>query len=129
MAGLFLGIDVGTGGVRTCAVDARGAIEAMTSTSLPSPRQDGNAIDQDPELWWQATVSAISKLGRCNVDLGRVERICVDGTSGTLLLVDAGGRPCTPGLMYNDARAAKEAARIAVIAPAESGAHGASSAL
>ncbi|WP_027576034.1 FGGY-family carbohydrate kinase [Bradyrhizobium sp. WSM1743] len=129
MAGLFLGIDVGTGGVRACAVDARGAIEAMTSSSLSSPRQEGDAIDQDPELWWQATISVISKLGRRDVDLGRVERICVDGTSGTLLLVDASGRPCTPGLMYNDTRAAKEAARIAVIAPAESGAHGASSAL
>ena len=94
----------------------------------PAPLQDGAAIDQDPEFWWHATVVAIGKLGR-SVDLEAVERICVDGTSGTLLLTDATGRPCTPGLMYNDARAAAEAARIAAIAPKESGAHGASSAL
>jgi sugar (pentulose or hexulose) kinase len=128
MAGLFLGIDVGTGGVRACAIDPRGDIQAMESAALPPPRQDGDAIDQDPELWWQATVSAISKLSRA-IDLACVERICVDGTSGTLLLIDGAGRPCTPGLMYNDARATKDAARIAAIAPAESGAHGASSAL
>ncbi len=50
MAGLFLGIDVGTGGVRACAIDARGNIQGAESTTLPPPRQDGNAIDQEPEL-------------------------------------------------------------------------------
>src|SRR5262249_27261795 len=53
----------------------------------------------------------------------------VDGTSGTLLLIDDTGRPLSPGLMYNDARAIDEAAQIAEVAPAESGAHGRSSAL
>ncbi|WFU78280.1 FGGY-family carbohydrate kinase [Bradyrhizobium sp. CIAT3101] len=128
MAGVFLGIDVGTGGVRACAVDGRGDLLGMETATLPPPRQDGHAIDQDPELWWHATVVAICKLGR-SIDLRTVERLCVDGTSGTLLMIDAAGRPCTPGLMYNDARAATEAARIAAVAPADSGAHGASSAL
>ncbi len=128
MTGVFLGIDIGTSGVRACAIDARGDIRGMESASLPPPRQDGDAIDQDPEFWWQAMVVAIGKLGR-TVDLEAVERICVDGTSGTLLLIDAAGQPCTPGLMYNDSRAANEAGRIATIAPKESGAHGTSSAL
>jgi sugar (pentulose or hexulose) kinase len=128
MTGVFLGIDVGTGGVRACALDARGDKLGMESAPLPAPRQDGQAIDQDPELWWKATAAAIGKLGRI-VDLGAVECVSVDGTSGTLLLIDATGRPCTPGLMYNDARAAAEAVRIAAVAPSDSGAHGASSAL
>jgi len=128
MTGSFLGIDIGTRGVRACAVDAESNIQGIASAALPSPRQDGDAIDQDPELWWQAAVKAILKLGQ-TVDLRHVERIAVDGTSGTLLLVDGDGRPRSPGLMYNDARAAEEAARIAEVAPAESGAHGRSSAL
>jgi len=128
MAGLFLGIDVGTGGVRACAIDAQAGIQCLASATLPPPRINGDAIDQQPDLWWQAALAAIRRLGE-RVDLGSIERIVVDGTSGTLLLIDAAGRPCTPGLMYNDARATKEAARIATVAPAESGAHGASSAL
>ncbi|MEK9284941.1 FGGY-family carbohydrate kinase [Bradyrhizobium sp. ISRA442] len=128
MTGVFLGLDVGTGGVRACAINAHGDILGMESAALPSPRQDGDAIDQDPELWWTATVAAVGRLGH-KIDLGQVKRVSVDGTSGTLLLIDAAGRPCTPGLMYNDARAKAEAARIAAVAPAESGAHGASSAL
>jgi sugar (pentulose or hexulose) kinase len=128
MAGLFLGIDIGTGGVRACAVDSQGDIHGIASAALPPPRQDGDLIDQDPELWWQAAVTAILKLGQ-TVDLAGVERIAVDGTSGTLLLINAAGQPRSLGLMYNDARAAVESARIAEVAPTESGAHGRSSAL
>ncbi|MBN4668539.1 carbohydrate kinase, partial [Pandoraea nosoerga] len=102
MGGLYLGIDVGTGGVRACAIDPQGGIRGFASIALPAPRVDGNAIDQNPELWWQAAAAAIRKLGE-TVGLGDVTRIVVDGTSGTLLLVDAAGRPCSPGLMYNDA--------------------------
>jgi sugar (pentulose or hexulose) kinase len=125
---LFLGIDVGTSGVRGCALNAAGDIAGMATAGLPAPRQQAAAIDQEPEIWWRAVTDMLRDLGRA-IDLGSVARIAVDGTSGTLLLVDEAGRPLSPGLMYNDARAANEAARIGKTAPAESGAHGASSAL
>ncbi|MGJ4886732.1 FGGY-family carbohydrate kinase [Bradyrhizobium sp. HKCCYLRH3099] len=128
MRELFVGIDVGTSGVRACAIDASGAIQGAASVPLASPRQDGAAIDQDPELWWRATTSALGKLGEA-VDLRAAARIAVDGTSGTLLLIDGDGRPRSLGLMYNDARAVDEARRIAAVAPPESGAHGTSSPL
>ena len=128
MGDLFLGIDVGTGGVRACALDRNARTVATASVTLPAPRQAGAAIDQDPALWWQAVVDVFAKL-KVHVDLGRIARLAVDGTSGTLLLTDADGVPCTTGLMYNDARAGAEATRIGGVAPAESGAHGRSSAL
>lgn len=128
MGGAFLGIDVGTGGVRACAIDAYACIHGFASAELPQPRVNGNAIDQPPEVWWQAAVSAVRKLGE-SVDLAEITCIVVDGTSGTLLLIDAAGRALSPGLMYNDARATIQAERIAAIAPAQSGAHGPSSAL
>jgi len=123
---LFLGIDLGTGGVRTCAIDADARIVGIATTALPAPRQEGDAIDQAPALWWDAVVETIGKLA---VERAAIRRISVDGTSGTLLLTDGDGQPLTPGLMYNDARAGAEAAKIGTIAPAESGAHGRSSAL
>ncbi|HEY3144785.1 MAG TPA: FGGY-family carbohydrate kinase [Dongiaceae bacterium] len=128
MTALFLGIDIGTSGVRACAVDDEVRVVGAASVALPAPHQDGPAIDQEPELWWRATCDAIQALGR-SVDLASVQRIAIDGTSGTLLLTDVAGRPCSLGLMYNDARATGEAARIKAVAPAESGAHGPSAAL
>jgi sugar (pentulose or hexulose) kinase len=128
MTALFLGIDIGTSGVRACAIDGAERVIGTASVPLPAPRQDGPAIDQEPGYWWRATCDAIQALGK-SVDLKDVWRIAVDGTSGTLLLTDAAGRPCSPGLMYNDARATGQAARIKAVAPAESGAHGPSAAL
>ncbi len=125
---IVLGIDLGTSGVRVCAIDGAEAVVGSSSTALPPPRQLGAAIEQDPELWWRAVVETMTTLGR-SLDLSRVSRIAVDGTSGTLLLVDDAGQPCSAGLMYNDSRAARQALDIAEVAPAESGAHGPSAAL
>ena len=38
--------------------------------------------------------------------------VAVDATSGTVLLVDPDGTPLTPGLMYDDTRAAAEVDRV-----------------
>src|SRR5437660_11356216 len=102
MAGLFLGIDMGTGGVRACAIDAQGDVQGFGSTALPAARQDGDAIDQEPELWWQAAVTTIRKLGE-TIDLGSVDRIAVGGIPGPLLLIDSISRPWSPGRMHLDA--------------------------
>lgn len=125
---LFIGIDVGTSGVRAIAIDAAGHIVGAADERMAPPRRQGPAIDQDPEIWWQTTESVLDRL-LATVTPARVRRIAVDGTSGTLLVTDGAGRPLTPGLMYNDTRAGTFAERIAAAAPPESGAHGASSAL
>ncbi len=125
---LYIGIDFGTSGCRACAIDGRAAIQAMEVVALPDTKDDGDRHEQDPELWWQALTAALDKLC-AKIDASRVRAIAVDGTSGTLLLADGDGRPLTPALMYNDARARAEAARIARHAPARTAAHGATSSL
>ena len=56
---------------------------------------------------------------RCAVATARLPAGCeivgiaVDATSGTFLLADENGRPLTPGVMYNDLRAAAEAPEAA----------------
>jgi hypothetical protein len=125
---LFLGIDVGTTGVRACAIDEAGRRVGVAAEPMPAPHQNGRCIEQDPEIWWQATEAVLRALGR-SIDLSAIRRLAVDGTSGTLLLIDREGRPRSPGLMYNDTRAIAESGRIKAVAPPESGAHGATSAL
>jgi D-ribulokinase len=127
-AAFVLGIDLGTSGVRSCAVDKSGRLLGMAAAPMEAPRQLGATVEQDPAVWWAATVMAIRSLGQ-SLDLAAVRRMAVDGTSGTLLLIDADGCPRSPGLMYNDARSVAAAARIKSVAPPESGAHGASAAL
>lgn len=120
----FLGIDVGTSGVRACLIDTRRRDLGTARTALPEPlRRAGGAVEQDPELWRQALTATLDDLaGRC--DLRAVAAIALDATSATVLACDAAGTPLGPALMYNDGRARAEAEHIAAVAPAGSAARG-----
>ena len=125
---LHLGIDVGTSGVRACAIDTTAKIAAFAATTLAASVRAGAEATQDPQSWWAAVRTVLRELSE-RVDLDRVTGLAVDGTSGTALALDSALEPIGQALMYDDARAVDEAHRIAAIAPRESGAHGATSGL
>lgn len=127
-ADIFLGIDLGTSGCRIIAINAAGAIVGRSHTPLPPPQRHGEAIEQAPEQWWQAVKQSLQSLF-ASVPARAVRALSVDGTSGTVLLVDANGTPLTQALLYNDSRSRAEAQAIAAQAPPHSGAFGATSSL
>lgn len=124
MSARAIGIDIGTSGVRAIAVEAGGRACGGGSATLP----DGEAR-RDPRAWWAAVEAALGQL-RAVVELSQVRAVAVDGTSGTMLAVDAGGEPVAPPLMYGDACTDDAIlARIEAHAPAASAARGRTSAL
>ncbi|MEO1751073.1 FGGY-family carbohydrate kinase [Thiofaba sp. EF100] len=124
-----VGIDFGTSGVRACVLDAGGRSVAEAAVPLPAPLQTADGgWEQDPEQWWTALCALLGELAR-RIDLGALRALAIDGTSGTLVACSQEGRPLHPALMYHDARARDEAARIAAVAPRESGGHGATASL
>ena len=130
---LFLGIDVGTSGVRTATVDAIGNVIAETSVKMESPiRVDGRPC-QDANIWWNAVCDCLQHLAgdlaRLGHQMSDVCALAVDGTSGTLLLTDADLNPVTRGYMYNSANFGDQAARIEKHAPQNSLARGGGSTL
>jgi sugar (pentulose or hexulose) kinase len=125
---LYLGIDIGTSGCRSCVIDAGAGIRAESRIALPAPVRHGPAVEQDPLLWWTALLENLRQLQQ-QLSLAAIEAICIDGTSSTLLGCDANGAPLGPALMYNDARAAEAAHDIAAVAPRDCGAHGPSASL
>ena len=102
----WVGVDLGTQSVRALAVDDRGRTLAAASRTLRSHR-DGRRHEQDPQSWWDQVADALREV--C-AGLGGVPvaGVATCATSGTILLADAGGRPLTPGVMYDDGRAPKE---------------------
>jgi len=127
-APLFVGIDIGTSGVRAVAIDGAGEAQGQGTAPLAPPEADGNARRQSPALWWAGVQQALAALFT-HIEPARVRALAVDGTSGTVLVTDAEGRPLSDGWMYNDASCADEAAQVEQHAPPESAAHGASSPL
>ncbi|MBK3579981.1 carbohydrate kinase [Streptomyces sp. MBT65] len=108
--GAWLGIDLGTQSVRALLVTGDGRVLGAGAAPLTGQR-DGTRHEQDPEEWWKAvcTASRAALTGQRSLRLGG---LAVCGTSGTVLLTDPEGRPLTPALMYDDGRAAPEAARV-----------------
>ena len=111
---LFMGIDVGTQGVRCVVSDECGQIAAARSVpfeTLNISQREG-WYEQSPQDWARAAEQAI--LG-CTCQLANpqdIQSISIDGTSGTIVPLDADMRPLTDGIMYNDPRAKAQAARI-----------------
>jgi len=122
LSGIAIGIDLGTSGVRAALVDADR--EPVGQASAPIAAADR----RDPAAWWRAVEAAIGALGATH-DLSGLRALAVDGTSGTILAIDADARPLGPASLYNDQADARSVERIDAIAPADSAARGATSPL
>jgi sugar (pentulose or hexulose) kinase len=127
-APIAIGIDLGTSGCRACAIDGTEQVLGFAQVPLPEPDGAPPCREQDPALWWPAVTEVLAAL-LASVPAQAVRAIAVDGTSGSLLVCDRAGAPRTAALMYNDARSTAAAAAVACVAPAMSGAHGATSGL
>jgi D-ribulokinase len=106
---VWVGLDLGTQSVRALAVSASGHVAGSGSRPLRS-RRDGDRHEQDPEGWWEAVADAC-RAAVNELAPERISGVAIDGTSGTVLLVDSTGAPLTPGLMYDDSRATGQAER------------------
>ena len=125
---LALGIDIGTSGVRIAALNEGGDVVAQAAVATAAPDRDGSDITQDPMVWWRGVETAFAELGQ-HIKLASVGVVGVDGTSGTVLAIDAGGRPLAPARMYNEPCSWQAVEAIAAHAPVTSAARGNSSAL
>ncbi|KPC81854.1 MULTISPECIES: FGGY-family carbohydrate kinase [Streptomyces] len=108
---VWLGIDLGTQGVRAVAVTSDGRLLGTGSSPLTSHRR-GERHEQDPQQWWSAVCSAVGQTCAAGADPRRIRAVAVDATSGTVTLTDRHGRCVTPGLMYDDGRATVEAEQV-----------------
>jgi xylulokinase len=108
-----LGIDIGTSGTKTLAIDASGAILASASAEYPCSHPRPGWSEQDPEIWWHATIETVRKV----LDSGRfaasdVAGIGLSGQMHGSVFLDAAGKVIRPALLWNDQRTAAECAEI-----------------
>jgi D-ribulokinase len=119
-----IGIDIGTSGVRVAALATDGAIVgegAVDMASIGDPRE--------PETWWRGVAGSFTQL-RQVCDIAGVRGVAVDGTSGTMLAVDAEGRPVGPARLYDEPCDDENVLNaIDTYAPADTAARGRTSAL
>ncbi|MBM7069398.1 FGGY-family carbohydrate kinase [Actibacterium sp. 188UL27-1] len=125
MTPVALGIDVGTSGIRAAALDPDGGLVAAGQATMAEAGTD----PCNPATWAAALRLSLNRLAD-RMPLSRIGAVCVDGTSGTVLGLDAAGDPVGRALMYNDTVDDLEiVTAIMAHAPQQSAARSASSAL
>jgi D-ribulokinase len=94
---IYLGLDLGTTGVRAVCIDDQGQTVAEAGGRFAD---EENA--RDPGGWQAALSGLLEELGK-QIKLDRIAGLSVDGTSGTVLLCDDGGRVLSPSRFYDEA--------------------------
>jgi xylulokinase len=110
---VYLGIDVGTSGTKTLAIDEAGRILAEASAGYPCYHPQPLWSEQDPDDWWAAavtTIRAVIKKGRLKG--ADVKAIGLSGQMHGSVFLDASGRVIRRALLWNDQRTKAECDEI-----------------
>ena len=108
---LFLGLDVGTSGVKAILVSPRGAVAASATTPLTLSTPRPGWAEQDPAAWWDACLASIHAVRRARPD-GVVAAVGVSGQMHSSVFLDRSGDVIRPALLWCDGRTTAECAEI-----------------
>jgi xylulokinase len=108
---LFLGLDVGTSGVKAILVAASGEVVASATSPLTLQTPHPGWAEQDPEAWWRATLDAIASVGEHRGG-ARVATIGISGQMHSSVFLDGAGDVIRPALLWCDGRTTAECAEI-----------------
>lgn len=112
---MYLGLDIGTSGVKAVLVDDEQSVVDQASASLSVSRPKPLWSEQDPQDWWQATDAAVQKLsGRARK---AVKAIGLSGQMHGATCLDATGEVIRPAILWNDGRSAKNCANMMTAMP------------
>lgn len=108
----FLGLDIGTSGVKAVVVDARGAVlsSATTPLTLSTPRPGW--AEQRPQDWWTAATASVRRATRA-AKRTRVGAVGLSGQMHSSVFLDARGSVIRPALLWCDGRTTTECRDIA----------------
>jgi xylulokinase len=106
----FVGLDVGTGGVRAVAVDEAGRIVAESSAEYPFSSPRPGWTEQDPEDWLRGSREVLGKVAAEVED--DIVGIGLTGQMHGSVFLDEEGEVIRPALLWNDQRTASQCRRI-----------------
>ncbi len=110
---MYLGIDLGTSGIKALLIDADQKIIASTDAPLTVSRPLSGWSEQDADSWIDATQSALDALQESHAaELAAVKGIGLSGQMHGATLLDAADKVLRPCMLWNDTRSHEEAAAM-----------------
>ncbi len=107
---MYLGLDLGTSGLRAVLVDAHGAVVAAAEAVHEVSHTAPGWSEQDPSDWIASCETALADLRQsCPAEFAAVRGIGLSGHMHGATLLDANDRVLRPCILWNDTRSAQEA--------------------
>ncbi|MEC5216706.1 xylulokinase [Actimicrobium sp. GrIS 1.19] len=110
---MYLGIDLGTSGVKVLLLAPTGRIVAIADSALSVQQPRPLWSEQNPAQWWQALEQAIACL-RADAPqaFAQVKAIGLCGQMHGAVVLDAERKVLRPAILWNDGRAFAECAEL-----------------
>lgn len=116
----FIGIDTSTTATKALLMDDQGSIVAIGRSTYDFAAPHPLWSEQDPQLWWEATVAAIREvLSTSGVSGADIGGIGLTGQMHGLVMLGADGRVLRPAILWNDQRTQDECDEIRSLIGAE----------
>ncbi|MGR9158349.1 xylulokinase [Rhizobium leguminosarum] len=110
---MYLGLDLGTSGVKAMLIDGDQKIVGSANGSLDVSRPHSGWSEQEPAHWVRATEEAVAGLkAKHPKELAGVKGIGLSGQMHGATLVDASDKVLRPCILWNDTRSYVEAAAL-----------------
>ena len=112
---MYLGIDIGTSGVKAVLLDGEGRLRDQATAPLDVSRPQDLWSEQNPDEWWRAADAAVRQL-----DAGLRRNVRGVGLAGQMhgaTVLGADDRPLRPAILWNDGRSFAECAVLEIAEP------------
>ena len=108
---LFLGLDIGTSGVKALLVRPSGDVAASSTAPLTMVTPRPGWAEQDPAAWWDA-VGEAARAALAAAPGARVAAVGISGQMHSSVFLDAHGEVIRPALLWCDGRTTDECREI-----------------
>lgn len=112
---MFLGIDIGTSGVKAVIVGSDGTVVAQETAALSVSHPQPLWSEQSAEDWWQATQSAVLALDPTL--RAKVQGVGLAGQMHGATLLGSDDKPLRPAILWNDGRSFAECEELEALVP------------
>ena len=116
---MYLGIDLGTSGVKSILIDDNQKIIAeQSSAPLAVSRPHRSWSEQNPDHWWAAVCQTLDGLAANNPrETSAIKSIGLSGQMYGATVLDASDKALRPAILWNDTRTEKQCADLEAAAP------------
>lgn len=110
---MYLGLDLGTSGLKGLLIDAQGRIVGSATAPLFVTRLQDGWSEQDPDSWIRACEQVLDSMSaKFPAEMGILKGIGLSGQMHGATIVANDGSALRPCILWNDTRSSAEAAEL-----------------